>query len=167
MAPPTSLLSWSALSTYYETVGKNASLKALFAGNSERFSKMSLAFSYSASGPITKKDRRVKDAKNDSENVLLVDFSKNLVDCEALGLLRKVAEEAKVMTAAREMFAGAEINMTEKRAVLHVALRNSSNSPILVGGADVMPAINSVLAHMKAFTECVRSGAFKGRFEMF
>ena len=60
------------------------------------------------------------------------------------------------------MFAGEKINGTEDRAVLHVALRNRSNRPILVDGKDVMPEVNAVLAKMRDFTERVRSGAWKG-----
>src|SRR5688500_8039095 len=61
-----------------------------------------------------------------------------------------------------KMFTGEKINTTEKRAVLHVALRNRSNRPILVDGQDVMPGVNAVLKHMRTFTESVRSGAWKG-----
>ena len=63
---------------------------------------------------------------------------------------------------AEKMFTGEKINTTEDRAVLHVALRNRSNRPILVDGKDVMPEVNAVLAHMREFTEAVRSGAWKG-----
>ena len=60
------------------------------------------------------------------------------------------------------MFAGEKINTTENRAVLHVALRNRSNRPILVDGADVMPDVNAVLAKMATFSEAVRSGTWTG-----
>ena len=60
------------------------------------------------------------------------------------------------------MFAGERINFTEDRAVLHIALRNRSNTPILVDGQDVMPEVNGVLKHMKEFTEQVISGAWTG-----
>ena len=60
------------------------------------------------------------------------------------------------------MFAGDRINVTEDRAVLHVALRNRSNRPILVDGRDVMPDVNAVLDKMRAFSEQVRSGAWRG-----
>jgi len=60
------------------------------------------------------------------------------------------------------MFSGERINFTEDRAVLHVALRNRSNKPISVGGADVMPAVNAVLDHIKEFTGQVISGEWKG-----
>ena len=63
---------------------------------------------------------------------------------------------------AKEMYSGVKINNTEKRAVLHVALRNQSNTPIYVDGKDVMPEVNEVLAKIKAFTANVRSGAWKG-----
>src|SRR4029078_848941 len=61
-----------------------------------------------------------------------------------------------------KMFTGQKINTTENRAVLHVALRNRSNRPIYVDGKDVMPEVNGALAHMRQFTEAVRSGAWKG-----
>ena len=60
------------------------------------------------------------------------------------------------------MFRGEHINVSEDRAVLHVALRNRSNRPIVVDGTDVMPAVNAVLAHMRTFTDAVRNGTWKG-----
>ena len=60
------------------------------------------------------------------------------------------------------MFTGEKINITEDRAVLHIALRNRSNRPILVDGKDVMPDVNAVLAHMREFSEAVRSGTWTG-----
>ncbi len=60
------------------------------------------------------------------------------------------------------MFSGQKINTTEHRAVLHIALRNRSNRPIVVDGQDVMPEVNAVLTHMRRFTEAVRGGAWKG-----
>ncbi|ELU10290.1 hypothetical protein CAPTEDRAFT_124986 [Capitella teleta] len=60
------------------------------------------------------------------------------------------------------MFAGSKINFTEDRAVLHVALRNRSNDPIIVDGKDVMPDVNRVLGQMRTFSDKVRSGEWKG-----
>src|SRR5438128_6298854 len=60
------------------------------------------------------------------------------------------------------MFNGEKINLTEQRAVLHIALRNRANRPIVVDGKDVMPEVNAVLAHMKEFSEAIRSGAWTG-----
>jgi glucose-6-phosphate isomerase len=93
---------------------------------------------------------------------LLVDYSKNRVTAETMKLLFALARQAKVEEWRDRMFAGDKINGTEHRAVLHVALRNRSNRPIVVDGADVMPEVNAVLAKMKGFTDSVRSGAWKG-----
>jgi glucose-6-phosphate isomerase len=92
----------------------------------------------------------------------LFDFSKHRVTTQTLALLIKLAEQAGVAPLRDQMFAGERINVTEDRAVLHVALRNRSNRPMRVNGADVMPEINEVLTRMRAFTESVRSGAWKG-----
>lgn len=93
---------------------------------------------------------------------LLVDYSKQLVTAETMALLVRLAEEAGLPGWIDRMFSGEKINRTENRAVLHVALRNRSNRPILVDGQDVMPEVNAVLARMRAFTERVRSGAWTG-----
>lgn len=115
-------------------------MKDLFNNDPERFSKFSMKF----------------------EDVLM-DFSKNRITTETMDLLYRLAEQQDVMGLAKKMFAGEKINATEGRAVLHVALRNQSNSPILVDGKDVMPDINETLARIKAFTESVRSGEWKGQ----
>ncbi len=93
---------------------------------------------------------------------ILVDFSKNRVTTETMSLLRQLAEQAGLSEAIGKMFSGDKINGTEGRAVLHTALRNRSNTPVMVDGADVMPDVNAVLDHMKSFTERVRSGEWKG-----
>jgi len=77
-------------------------------------------------------------------------------------LLFALAKERGVEQGRDKMFSGEAINFTEGRAVLHIALRNRSNTPILVDGKDVMPEVNAVLDHMKQFTEAVRSGEWKG-----
>ena len=77
-------------------------------------------------------------------------------------LLCDLARQANVAGKIEAMFTGEKYNNTEKRAVLHVALRNRSNRPIYVDGVDVMPEVNRVLAHMRAFTEEVRSGKWIG-----
>src|SRR5262249_13479489 len=87
---------------------------------------------------------------------------KNRVTEETLRLLYDLARQSDLAGWTEKMFTGQKINTTEDRAVLHVALRNRSNRPILVDGQDVMPEVNAVLAHMKAFSEAVRSGAWKG-----
>lgn len=93
---------------------------------------------------------------------ILIDYSKNRVDSEGLGLLFKLARDKKVEQFRDAMFKGEKINFTEDRAVLHTALRNRSNTPILVNGKDVMPDVNAVLAHMKDFANAILSGAWRG-----
>ncbi|MFN0011890.1 MAG: glucose-6-phosphate isomerase [Phycisphaerales bacterium] len=95
------------------------------------------------------------------EDVLL-DYSKNRVSSETMRLLFDLARQADVAGWAKKMFAGEKINITEDRAVLHVALRNRSNTPIVVDGKDVMPEVNRVLEQMFAFADQVRGGGWKG-----
>jgi glucose-6-phosphate isomerase len=116
-----------------------AHLRDLFAANPKRFDQFSL---------------EVED--------MLVDFSKNRVTEETMKLLFDLARQARVFEWRDRMLSGDKINRTENRAVLHVALRNRSNRPILVDGVDVMPDVNAVLARMRRFTDAVRSGAWKG-----
>ncbi|WP_374401427.1 glucose-6-phosphate isomerase [Niveibacterium sp.] len=92
-----------------------------------------------------------------------LDYSKNRVSDETLALLRQLADETGVQARRDAMFRGEKINSTENRAVLHVALRNRSNTPITVDGENVMPGVNEVLERMFAFADTVRSGAWKGR----
>ncbi len=93
---------------------------------------------------------------------LVLDYAKNLVTDETLRLLRELARHAGVESLRDEMFAGAKINLTEDRAVLHVALRNQSDRPIVVDGQDVMPAVRAALTKMKAFATSVREGQWRG-----
>ena len=93
---------------------------------------------------------------------ILLDYSKNIVTDETMALLEELCSQAKVMPMAQAMFSGEKINLTEKRAVLHVALRNRSNTPIMVDGEDVMPEVNAVLAKLEPFVNDVRSGTWKG-----
>ncbi|WP_424929026.1 glucose-6-phosphate isomerase [Amaricoccus tamworthensis] len=88
-----------------------------------------------------------------------LDFSKTNLDSHALTLLIQLAETSGVPTRRDEMFAGQKINTTEDRAVLHTALRNRSNTPVLVDGEDVMPEVNRVLDNMTAFANGVRDGS--------
>eukprot|EP00571_Detonula_confervacea_P004272 CAMPEP_0172318706 /NCGR_PEP_ID=MMETSP1058-20130122/35587_1 /TAXON_ID=83371 /ORGANISM="Detonula confervacea, Strain CCMP 353" /LENGTH=555 /DNA_ID=CAMNT_0013033595 /DNA_START=35 /DNA_END=1702 /DNA_ORIENTATION=+ len=129
---------WKALQTHYAATS-TTQVRDLFAADPARFSKMSLNF-----------------------EDLLLDYSKNCVTEETMDLLYKLAEESDVLGKAKEMYSGAKINNTEGRAVLHVALRNQSNTPIYVDGKDVMPEVNEVLAKIKVFTENVRDGTWKG-----
>ncbi len=94
---------------------------------------------------------------------ILFDYSKNRVTAETVALLVDLARQAGLADKIAAMFSGATYNNTEQRAVLHIALRNRANRPILAeGGGDVMPEVNRVLAHMRAFSEAVRSGAWTG-----
>jgi glucose-6-phosphate isomerase len=93
---------------------------------------------------------------------LRVDYSKHRVTGETMKLLFDLARQARVFEWRDRMYAGEKINRTENRSVLHVALRNRSNRPIVVDGADVMPEVNAVLAKMRKFTDAVRNGDWKG-----
>ncbi len=93
---------------------------------------------------------------------LFVDYSKHRTTTETLQLLRTLAEQADVAGWRDKMFAGEKINGTEGRAVLHTALRNRGQRPVLVDGKDVMPEVNAVLAKMRSFTERLRDGRWKG-----
>ncbi len=126
------------LKSHHKTISKK-SLKELFAEDQNRFKKYSIRF-----------------------NDLLVDFSKNNINGRTLSYLTDLARECNLQEAIEQMFTGSKINQTENRAVLHVALRNRSNTPILVDGADVMPDVNEVLAKMKDFSEKLNTGAWKG-----
>ncbi len=93
---------------------------------------------------------------------ILVDFSKNSITEETLNLFTQLADECELSAAIESMFTGQLINQTEGRAVLHVALRNRSNNPVVAQGADVMPEVNRVLNQMKAFSSRLLSGEWKG-----
>ena len=93
---------------------------------------------------------------------LVLDYSKNRITAETLCLLMALARRMKLADAIAAMFAGQKINRTENRAVLHIALRNRSNRPVLVDGRDVMPEVNAVLERMRAFARRVRSGEWRG-----
>ena len=93
---------------------------------------------------------------------LLVDYSKNRITDETLSLLMQLAEESDLGVWIERMFTGERINFTENRPVLHTALRNRANTPVLVDGKDVMPDVNRVLDQMRRFTESVRGGEWKG-----
>jgi glucose-6-phosphate isomerase len=135
---PTKTKSWKKLKEHYRVM-KNRRMVDLFRQNPERFSKFSVTF----------------------ENMLL-DYSKNIMTKETLRLLLGLARECKLKEAIEKMFTGDAINETEKRGVLHVALRNRSNTPIYVNGSDVMPEVNLVLGQMKKFSDAVLSGEWKG-----
>ena len=93
---------------------------------------------------------------------IIVDYSKNRINGRTLAYLCDLARECQLSDAIEKMFTGDKINATENRSVLHVALRNRSNTPVLVDGKDVMPDVNGVLEKMKGFSEKVRGGEWKG-----
>ncbi|CAM4154295.1 glucose-6-phosphate isomerase [Pseudoalteromonas byunsanensis] len=132
------LSSWKALEQS-ATKLKQQHLKTLFAQDPARFAK----FSCQIPG-------------------VLFDYSKQLIDDEVFSQLVSLAEQTDIATWRSKMFSGEKINFTEQRAVLHVALRNRANSPIMVDGEDVMPLVNTELAKIKAFTEKVRGGQWLG-----
>ncbi|CAN7155910.1 glucose-6-phosphate isomerase [Neorhizobium tomejilense] len=114
-------------------------IRAAFAADSGRFAKFSAVF-----------------------DDLLMDYSKTAVNDQIMVLLEKLADAGGVAAKREEMFSGVAINFTEGRAVLHTALRNRSNTAVLVDGKDVMPDVNGVLAAMGKFAGGIRSGALKG-----
>ena len=93
---------------------------------------------------------------------ILFDYSKNRINEKTMALLFDLAHQANVSRQIKAMFQGEKINVTEDRAVLHIALRNRSNHPIMVDGQDVMPDVNRVLNKMRLFSDAVRSGEWKG-----
>ena len=93
---------------------------------------------------------------------LYLDYSKNRVTDETLKLLVDLARACQVPEAAQAMYSGQIFNVTEKRPVLHIALRNRSNTPIRVDRKDVMPEVNAVLDKMAAFSRKVRAGEWLG-----
>ncbi|OLP45114.1 glucose-6-phosphate isomerase [Rhizobium oryziradicis] len=93
---------------------------------------------------------------------LLMDYSKSAVNKDIMALLQSLCEKAGVAEKREAMFTGEEINFTEGRAVLHTALRNRANTPVLVDGKDVMPDVNAVLAAMSDFAEGIRAGKITG-----
>ncbi|KAF9352861.1 hypothetical protein BGX26_009343 [Mortierella sp. AD094] len=139
------LHAWKALQAHHDKDADKIVMKDLFAQNPARFHQFSRHFQ----GPTTKSS-------------ILLDFSKNIITEETFKHLIELAKEAGVEDMRNKMFSGEPINFTENRSVLHVALRNISNTPIYSEGKDVMPEVNAVLDHMKSFTESVRSGEWKG-----
>ncbi len=138
MSTLTASPAWQALAQHFAIL-EPLHMRDLFARDPERFARMS----HEACG-------------------LFVDASKHRVTDETLRLLVDLARQQGVERWRDAMFRGDKINGTEKRAVLHVALRNRSNRPIEVDGQDVMPTVNAVLAKMRDFTDRLRSGAWKG-----
>lgn len=138
MTNPTTLPVWQSLIQHQQEVFP-LHMRDLFAENPNRFNQFSL--------------------KMDD---LLLDYSKHRITAQTLPLLLQLAREMQVEDWRNRMFSGEKINFTENRAVLHTALRNRSNTPVLVDGKDVMPEVNRVLAQMRDFTQRVRNGSWLG-----
>ncbi|KIV89931.1 glucose-6-phosphate isomerase [Exophiala mesophila] len=144
-AQATDLKAWAALVEHHNTVGRNIVLREVFESDPQRFEKFKRVF------------------KNSADNTdILFDFSKNFITEETLDLLVNLAKEAGLEEKRDALFAGDKVNFTEHRAVYHPALRNVTNQPMAVDGKSVVEETNSVLDHMKEFTQQVRSGEWKG-----
>jgi glucose-6-phosphate isomerase len=118
-----------------------------------------------ASNPIAqlfKDDAKRFDKFSIQFHDILLDYSKNRINEKSFALLMQLAKECKLQDAIHAMFNGEKINQTESRAVLHTALRNTSNYPIILEGKDIMPEINEVLKKMKVFSGKVIDGEWKG-----
>ena len=135
---PSRTAAWRALREHHERVA-DVHLRELFDADPSRFERCHL---------------EVED--------VVFDYSKHRVTDETLGLLLRLAEETGVPDAIQAMFAGARLNTTEDRAVLHVALRAGPDARFVVDGADVMPEVREVGARLRRFAESVRSGAHVG-----
>lgn len=135
---PTKTPAWEVLKGHFSRT-RQIHMKDLFANDPGRFDKMCIDL-----GDI------------------LVDFSKNRIDDQILDSLVALARETHVEDAVKKMFSGEKINMTENRAVLHTALRNRSNEPVIVDGEDVMPVVNQELEHIREFSTRVLDGSWKG-----
>ncbi len=135
---PTETTSWNKLTMHFLEM-QATHMRELFAEDPARFAKFSLQF----------------------EDILL-DYSKNIISEHTVKLLVELADECQLSEAIHSMFNGTRINQTENRSVLHIALRNRSNTPVLVDGKDVMPEINTVLDQMKTFSESLLNGHWKG-----
>ncbi|HMB03652.1 MAG TPA: glucose-6-phosphate isomerase, partial [Isosphaeraceae bacterium] len=138
IAPLTQRPAWGALGAHYQKV-RDLPLRTLFADDPERGERLTAE----ATG-------------------LYLDYSKNRVTDETITLLLQLAEQSGLRARIDAMFRGEKINVTEGRAVLHVALRAPKGESILVDGQDVVPAVHAVLDRMAAFSDRVRGGAWTG-----
>ena len=138
MEPLRNLRAWQALETHYQTL-KELHLRQLFADDPKRGDR----FTLEAAG-------------------LYLDYSKNRITDQTVKLLLQLADECQLRARIDAMFRGEKINITENRAVLHVALRAPKNASIVVDGENVVPQVHEVLDKMSDFCERVRSGAWKG-----
>lgn len=135
---PTETNAWERLTKHFNEA-KSYELKELFRKNKSRKDEFSICL-----------------------DELSVDYSKNRITQETIDLLVSLAEEVELKDAIEKYFSGDKINVTENRAVLHTALRSSSDTPIFIDGKDVKPKIKTALRKMKAFSNKVISGKWKG-----
>jgi len=135
---PTQTVAWQKLKEHFADM-KEVHMRNLFQEDQTRFDKFSLEF-----------------------EDILVDYSKNIITGETLEILGNLAKECGLDKAIEQMFNSEKINETENRAVLHVALRNRTNDPIILEGLDVIPEVNDVLEQMKNFSDKIISGEWKG-----
>jgi glucose-6-phosphate isomerase len=135
---PTETAAWSKLSAHFLSM-QATHLRELFEEDPDRFDKFHLRL-----------------------NDILIDFSKNNITKDTLDLLIELAKEVELPAAIDAMFAGEKINQTENRSVLHTALRNRANTPVVVDGQDVMPDVNKVLGQMKDFSSRLLDGRWRG-----
>ncbi|NNC70058.1 MAG: glucose-6-phosphate isomerase, partial [Flavobacteriaceae bacterium] len=135
---PTTTESWKKLQQHFEVI-KNNSIKSYFIENDNRKEHFSICL-----------------------DDLELDYSKNKIDQKTVDLLVDLANEVDLKDGIEKLFTGDKINTTEKRAVLHTALRNTSNDNILVDGQDIMKKVSTSLDKMKTFSEKVISGNHKG-----
>lgn len=135
---PTATKAWQQLQKHAADM-KQTQMRSLFAQDPQRFQSFSLQF----------------------EDILF-DYSKNLLTTQSLQYLLELARECKLEEAVKAMFGAEKINATEKRAVLHTALRNVSGQPVLLDGKDVMPEVNAVLQQMEDCCNRIHKGEWKG-----
>ncbi|MCZ2460009.1 MAG: glucose-6-phosphate isomerase [Chitinophagales bacterium] len=135
---PTTTRSWQLLNEHYSEM-RNMHMRDLFKNDSERFKKYSL---------------QLED--------ILFDYSKNRINDKTMDLLFRLAEECKVKDSIHAMFSGDIINETEHRSVLHTALRNFSDHPVLSEGVDVMPEVRKAQKKMKTFCNAIHNGTLRG-----
>ncbi len=134
----TATAEWKALEDHYKNIS-GQHMRDMFAADPDRFGKFSIEL-----------------------GDFLVDYSKHRINSDTMQLLFNLAKASGVKEAAEAMFSGEKINWTEGRAVLHSALRNRSNRPVMVDGKNVMPEINTVLEKMRIFCQKIRSGEWLG-----
>ena len=135
---PAETKSWEKLESHYEVISHDAMID-MFESDKQRFNDFSIEW-----------------------QDFLIDYSKNIINSETKKLLLDLAKECKLKQAIEAMFSGEKINETENRAVLHTALRNSDNIPLLVDNKDIKPLIQKELNKIKVFTEKLHNGELKG-----